>query len=328
MLISSPLISLPSKKIAKDDELFYMTTYVFQINNLFECLNINQVIFYNFIKRIQSGYRANPYHNALHAADVVQTVHYFLTTGGYMEQADLNNIELAAMFISAAIHDYDHPGANNAFQITTNSIYALRYNDKAVLENHHVSASFALLQEEAYNIFSNFSKADYKAVRERIIAMVLATDMSTHFTDISKLKGRLAADFNMKDKDKNFTMEMLVHAADISNPSKHWEACHEWTARITQEFFEQGDQERDRNLPITHLCDKYTVNVGKSQIGFIDFVVAPLLILLKEILPPLDISNLETNKAKWKELIEQYDKDLANLNQQKEKDEQIQKILG
>jgi len=230
--------------------------------------------------------------------------------------------------LSAAIHDYDHPGSNNVYQISTSSIYALRYNDKAVLENHHVAAAFSLLQEEPYNILANFSKADYKIIRERIIAMVLATDMSTHFTDISKLKGRLSADFNLKEKDKNFTMEVLIHAADISNPSKDWTSCQEWTKRITQEFFDQGDQERNRGLPITHLCDKFTVNIGKSQIGFIDFVVSPLLVLMKEILPTIDVSNLETNKAKWKDSIEHYDKELAILNEQKEKDEQIQKIIG
>ena len=60
------------KKISKDDELVYMLTYLFQFNNFFESLNINQITFYNFIKKIQSGYHANPYHNATHAADVVQ----------------------------------------------------------------------------------------------------------------------------------------------------------------------------------------------------------------------------------------------------------------
>lgn len=65
--------------------------------------------------------------------------------------------------------------------------------DKAVLENHHVSAVFALLQNDNYNIFAKFNKEDYKNIRERIITVVLATDMSNHFTDIAKLKGRLAA---------------------------------------------------------------------------------------------------------------------------------------
>lgn len=73
------------------------------------------------------------------------------------------------------------------------SIFAYKVIDKAVLENHHVSAVFSLLQNETYNIFSKFNKEDYKNMRERIISVVLATDMTNHFTDVAKLKGRLAA---------------------------------------------------------------------------------------------------------------------------------------
>lgn len=32
-----------------------------------------------------------------------------ITTGEYMGKADLNNIEIAAMFLAAAVHDYEHP---------------------------------------------------------------------------------------------------------------------------------------------------------------------------------------------------------------------------
>jgi len=112
-------------------------------------------------------------------------------------------------------------------------------------------------------------------------------------------------------------MELLIHAADISNPTKIWNSSVEWTNKVIEEFFQQGDQERDLNLPITHLCDRYTVNVAKSQIGFIDFVVAPFFSLMKEILPKIDISNLEINKNKWKDLIEHYDEELAQANEKK-----------
>ena len=121
-----------------------------------------------------------------------------------------------------------------------------------MLENHHVSTVFAMLQNENYNIFANFSKDDYKMARERIIAIVLATDMSNHFADIAKLKGRIAAgndptqrfinfilDLDLVEKDKKFMMELVVHAADISNPSKPWDICKEWTMRVVTEFWDQ-----------------------------------------------------------------------------------------
>ena len=63
------------------------------------------------------------------------------------------------------------------------------------------------------NIFASLSKENYKRIRESVIGMVLATDMSNHFSDIAKLKSRLGArttivlllkiaDFDMTSKDK------------------------------------------------------------------------------------------------------------------------------
>lgn len=43
----------------------------------------------------------------------------------------------------------------------------------------------------------------------------------------------------MPDKDKKFTMEIIVHTADISNPAKPWDLCQEWTVRIMAEYWEQ-----------------------------------------------------------------------------------------
>lgn len=40
---------------------------------------------------------------------------------------------------------------------------AILYNDRSVLENHHLSAAFRLLQEdEEMNILSNLSKDDWR----------------------------------------------------------------------------------------------------------------------------------------------------------------------
>lgn len=39
---------------------------------------------------------------------------------------------------------------------------ALLYNDKAVLENHHVSAAFRLMKEDDCNILANMRREDHK----------------------------------------------------------------------------------------------------------------------------------------------------------------------
>jgi hypothetical protein len=50
----------------------------------------------------------NPYHNSVHAADVVQSVSVFLFPWGVA--ADLTDSEVFACVLSAIIHDAAHPG--------------------------------------------------------------------------------------------------------------------------------------------------------------------------------------------------------------------------
>jgi len=45
---------------------------------------------------------------------------------------------------------------------------ALLYNDKAVLENHHLSASFRLLKEDELNITSTLKTEEYRFVRSSL----------------------------------------------------------------------------------------------------------------------------------------------------------------
>lgn len=34
------------------------------------------------------------------------------------------------MYIAAAVHDYEHPGTNNIYNINAATMYAIRYNGK------------------------------------------------------------------------------------------------------------------------------------------------------------------------------------------------------
>ena len=54
----------------------------------------------------------------------------------------LSDIEILASLIAAMVHDFEHTGTTNNFHVMSGSDTALLYNDRAVLENHHISAAF------------------------------------------------------------------------------------------------------------------------------------------------------------------------------------------
>ena len=115
-------------------------------------------------------------------------------------------------------------------------------------------------------IFSEFSKENYQKIRERIIAMVLSTDMASHFGDLARLKGRLSiSDFDIRDKDKNICMEEIIHASDISNPMKPFGVYTQWIDRVLTEFWNQVIY---LHIKIQEFMLKYLYIIGRSRKKF------------------------------------------------------------
>ena len=268
----------------------------------------------NFLSEIERGYKSNnSYHNALHAADVAQSSYVYIKYGKVEDRLNLSILDFSSLILSAIVHDYKHPGMTNNFLINSMDNLALRYNDISVLENFHISETFQLIKsDDKYNIFINFSSDEMKPFRKRMVDMVLNTDMIYHgkLLTISKSKEEIKCE----DKKENFTdtklfslqqdyLNIILHAADISNASKSTVIYVNWAERIIEEFWKQGDEERSRKLPISFLCDRKTVSIANSQIGFIDGVVLPYFKSLSNCFNgDLDflIQNIERNKVYYK----------------------------
>ncbi|KHN85040.1 putative 3',5'-cyclic phosphodiesterase pde-1 [Toxocara canis] len=235
----------------------------------------------NYLAALEVGYSKhnNPYHNIVHAADVTQSSHFMLSQTGLANS--LSDLDLLAVIFGALIHDYEHTGHTNNFHIQSGSNFAMLYNDRSVLENHHVSACFRLLKDEDKNILERLTREEYRELRNVVIEIVLATDMSTHFVQIKTMKNMLSLPEGI---DKNKALCLIVHACDISHASKPWHLHSRWTEGVLEEFFRQGDLEASMGLPYSPLCDRHTVHVADSQIGFIDFIVEPTMVVCGELL--------------------------------------------
>jgi len=66
--------------------------------------------------------------------------------------------QLMAVIVSAVTHDVDHPGNTNLYEINSESMLAMLYNDHAVLENHHCATAFQIMRRPANNIMKDLGK--------------------------------------------------------------------------------------------------------------------------------------------------------------------------
>ncbi|XP_018315184.1 cAMP-specific 3',5'-cyclic phosphodiesterase isoform X4 [Mycetomoellerius zeteki] len=255
----------------------------FQSRDLLKSLAIPPKTFVTFMMTLEDHYvKDNPFHNSLHAADVTQSTHTLLNTPAL--ESVFTPLEITAALFAASIHDVDHPGLTNQFLINSSSELALMYNDESVLENHHLAVAFKLLQNEGCDIFVNMTKKQRQTLRKMVIDMVLSTDMSKHMSLLADLKtmvetkkvagsGVLLLD-NYTDRIQ--VLENLVHCADLSNPTKPLALYRRWVGLLMEEFFLQGDREREQNMDISPMCDRHSATIEKSQVGFIDYIVHPL----------------------------------------------------
>ncbi|XP_036318246.1 cAMP-specific 3',5'-cyclic phosphodiesterase-like isoform X3 [Rhagoletis pomonella] len=286
---------------------------IFQSRELLTSLMIPPKTFINFMTTLEDHYvKDNPFHNSLHAADVTQSTNVLLNTPAL--EGVFTSLEVGGALFAACIHDVDHPGLTNQFLVNSSSELALMYNDESVLENHHLAVAFKLLQNQGCDIFCNMQKKQRQTLRKMVIDIVLSTDMSKHMSLLADLKtmvetkkvagsGVLLLD-NYTDRIQ--VLENLVHCADLSNPTKPLPLYKRWVSLLMEEFFLQGDKERESGMDISPMCDRHNSTIEKSQVGFIDYIVHPLWETWADLVHPdaQDIlDTLEENRDYYQSMI-------------------------
>uniref|UniRef100_A0A3B5QUE3 Phosphodiesterase n=1 Tax=Xiphophorus maculatus TaxID=8083 RepID=A0A3B5QUE3_XIPMA len=302
--------------------LSYVTYTLFQDMCLFEIFKIPVKEFMSYFCALESGYRDIPYHNRVHATDVLHAVWYLTTrpipgfqqihsehvTGSDTDSGispgrisyatsksssisddsygclawNIPALELMALYVAAAMHDYDHPGRTNAFLIATNAPQAVLYNDRSVLENHHAASAWSLyLSQPEYNFLANLDHVEFKRFRFLVIEAILATDLKKHFDFLAEFNAKVN-DVNSpgidwtNENDRLLVCQVCIKLADINGPAKVRDLHLKWTEGIVNEFYEQGDEEARLGLPISPFMDRSAPQLAKLQESFITHIVGPL----------------------------------------------------
>ena len=304
-------------KVGKQNTLVLIGKYIFNYFKFGEV--VSQTNYDNWVDKITKGYnRKNYYHHDLHAADIAHTSYIYFRFGLIHEIAKLDTSMICAVIMSCICHDYKHPGVNNNYLIDTNDDIALNYNDISVLENMHISEAFKLMHSNpCYNVFEGLDRDKYKKFRKQMILCVLATDITKHSSSLDFLNKCLSEKNKPEDNDKQDYMDLVIHTADISNPTKIFDIYFKWAKLVVEEFYAQGDQEKKLGLKCS--CDRTKVTIYKNQLGFIDFIEFPFYSLVVKVFPKLDflMTNLNDNKERIKKLEEEYNKDNKSSNNNK-----------
>ncbi|XP_077478483.1 high affinity cAMP-specific and IBMX-insensitive 3',5'-cyclic phosphodiesterase 8B [Stigmatopora argus] len=305
--------------------LTYLGLKIFTSFGVCEFLDCSEASLRSWLQLMEASYHSsNSYHNSTHAADVLHATAYFLRKERVKNSLD--QLDEVAALIAATVHDVDHPGRTNSFLCNAGSELAVLYNDTAVLESHHAALAFQLTTRDSKsNIFKNIERNQFRTLRQAIIDMVLATEMTRHFEHVNKFVNSvnkpmatieetntcsISSDYedqaNTKNSPENRLLikRMLIKCADVANPCRPLELCIEWAGRISEEYFAQTDEEKRLGLPVVMpVFDRNTCSVPKSQLSFIDYFITDMFDAWDAfaILPGL-MEHLSENYKYWKTL--------------------------
>ncbi|KAI7898877.1 uncharacterized protein BX663DRAFT_442147, partial [Cokeromyces recurvatus] len=294
--------------------VFIILNHVLFTFNELESLRVPSGDLYHFIFDICNSYHsANPYHNFRHAVDVLQANYYFLCKIGAIEPMCpditfdeftcknnddshsysikdlLEPLDIFALLMASIGHDVGHPG------VTTSTPLAILYNDKSVLESFHSMFFFHLVNEHCFSKLTDTrSNPEYASFRKIVVNSILATDMSMHDEYVQKIKNQAERlrqnkiNFNDKvacEKEKILLCSALIKCADISNCARPFESAKRWAKILAEEFFEQGDLERELGLTILPINERGKIPLEDFQLGFKRFVALKLFDSVSETTP-------------------------------------------
>lgn len=288
----------------------------FSIALNFAEVHVDAAVLQEYIKEVSGMYKEVIFHNFWHATCITHaTLLLFRETESVIE---LPKPLKFGLLLSALVHDVHHPGNTNLFEINSKSDLAILYNDQSVLENHHCSTAFRLMAKPGLNVLGYMSSNDQRDVRKLMIASIMATDMSKHsdLMEETAVRANHPASWNTTDlAEQIFYSKILLHAADLSNPTRNFPAAFQWATLIAAEFNEQTKLEVAAGLPVlSFMVSPDDITIVKNEISFSAFVVAPMWRGLSNLFPQLTyiVDNLNENVGQYTDMLEELESATAS----------------
>ena len=242
-------------------ETMMHATSLTRCTNIFKALQEAQKIYDD----PYDGKTPNPYHNALHGADVLWSTSHLIRALRTELKVSLKLIDnpdiIFDISIAALFHDYRHLGVNNDFLKRSRHELAMRYCDRAVLEHHHASEALRLLDRTDVTKSMSFERRSQ--FRKRVSSFILATDFARQNRGIEEVEGffgkYLKACRSNDSEPKSYlpsfhesglesVLNLVIECSDVGHPTKSSKIHMRWALLVQEEFFLQGKLQEKANI--------------------------------------------------------------------------------
>lgn len=292
-------------RITAGRSMLYTSMRLFDYHGLIRSFQLDVLKLLRCIGAIEASYNANnPYHTAVHAADVLQATHCNIAQSPLCRL--LSPVSKMAAMLAAASHDIDHPGVNQSFLSATDNPLAYLHSSGSLLERHHWRSTLSILHQS--RLFDHLDTRSWKTLRRCVEELILATDITRHQDFVANLKEKLdqnSLDVEGSESHRTFALQIALKCADICNPCRPWKISKRWSHLICEEFFQQGDRERVLGLTVSSMCDRRINSVADIQIGFMSHVVEPLFVEWQRFAPShhsrMMLTHLRNNRIAWQQ---------------------------
>jgi len=275
--------------------------------DLINRFNIDYLTLCRWLCSVRRNYRSVTYHNWRHAHNVSQLMFAVITNTTWWRK--LGEIECLSLIISCLCHDLDHRGTNNSFQLKASSPLATLYST-STMEHHHFDQCLMILNTPGNQILANLSKEEFKTAIHVVEDSILATDLAVYFRrrgDTFKLLQSGSMDWSSAEH-RSLLRGILMTACDLGAITKPWDVQKKISQLIFDEFFYQGDLERQelKMSPIPMMDRDCVDKLPKMQVSFIDEICMPVydsLATTSEHMAQM-LSGCVRNREKWSALID------------------------
>ncbi|KAM3874349.1 rod cGMP-specific 3',5'-cyclic phosphodiesterase subunit beta-like [Diretmus argenteus] len=293
---------------------------------------VPQEVLVRFMYSVSKGYRRITYHNWRHGFNVGQTMFTLLTTG--LLKRYYTDLEVMAMITAGFLHDIDHRGTNNLYQVKSAHPLA-KLHGSSIMERHHLEIGKFLLADETLNIYQNLNRRQTEHVIHLMDIAIIATDLALYFKKRTMFQKIVDLSHTYTDEKKwidylslettrkEIVMAMMMTACDLSAIAKPWEVQSRVAMAVAAEFWEQGDLEKTvlEQTPIPMMDRTKSVELPKLQVGFIDFVCTFVYKEFSRFHPTITpmLNGILFNRSQWNVKKEAYEATLKGPDDGKNK---------